>query len=194
MMNSEILLQKIAAGETVSAADIMQIEANEKLLELKAEAARRAEARRIAEGREKTREQKLDEMVLLDARAEAARRKFENVVAAKQKIAAELEAAERQAVSEWHLAYAGFLANFAGFVPEIRGMGSRVYENQGELEKRVSELKDALKAKGARLENVLYNYSNLGRSYLDLVSMPPFDAAENGETEPREAAEAKAAT
>ncbi len=192
MNTTEILLQKIAAGESVSAADIIQIEANEKLLELNAEAARRAEALRIAEGKEKTREQKLDEMVLFDARAEAARRKFENVVAAKHKLFAELEVAERQAVSEWHLAYAGFLANFAGFVPEIRAMGSRVYENQGELEERIFEVKDELKSRGARLENVLYNYSNLGRSYLDLVSMPPLDAATGEPQQPSEPSETTA--
>jgi hypothetical protein len=184
----EQLLQRIEAGETVSVDDVLRADAAVKLAEMQAEANRRAEARRIEAGREQTREEKLAEMVFLDQQAEAARRKFENIGAAKEKLKAELEIAERAAVSEWHLAYAGFVAKFAGFIPEIRSMDSKVYPNQSALEKQVAELKEELKERGALLKNVLCNYSNRGRTYLD-ISLPPFDAAaETGEpTEPKAA-------
>jgi DNA repair exonuclease SbcCD ATPase subunit len=184
----EQLLEKIAAGESVGIDDVLRADAAVKLAEMQAEANRRAEVRRIEEGRQQTREQKLDEMVFLDGQAEAARRQLENVVSAKAILLADLEKAEKEAVAAWHRSHSNFVAKFAGFVPEIRSMSFRDLENQAELEKKVSELKAELKQRGARLENVLFNYSNRGQSYLEIPNMPVFNAAETIEpTEPKAA-------
>lgn len=183
---NETLLKRIEAGEKVSVDDVLRANAAAELAEMEAEANRRAEAHRIEEGREQTREEKLAQMVFYDRQAEAARRKFEHIAAAKEKLLAELEAANQQAVSDWQSAHSKFVDLFAVFVPQIRQMETNIYPNQGELEKRVRDLKDELKANDARLQNVLYNFSQRGRSFIELGNMPPFEF--EPETEPNNAA------
>lgn len=191
---NEQLLQRIAAGETVGINDILEAEAAAKLAVLNEEAKRRAAELARTEEANRNREQKLDEMILLDVRAEAARRKLENVSEAKQKLLEELTISEKQAEAEWQTAHSAFVGKFAGFVPQIRTMSFRVLENQGALEKQVEEIKAELKRRGARLEAVLYNISNRGQSYLEIAVLPPLDAgtAETAETTEPKAAESVA--
>ncbi len=186
---NEQLLQRIAAGESVGINDVLEVEAAAKLAALNDEAKRRADDLAKTEAANRTREQKLDEMLLLDVRAEAARRKLENVVAAKQKLLEDLTISEKQAETEWHLAHSQFVGKFAGFVPQIRSMSFRVLENQGALEKQVEEIKGELKQRGARLQAVLFNYAGRGQSFIEIPNLPPLDAAaETGEpTEPKAA-------
>lgn len=186
----ENLLEKIEAGLPVSIDDVLRADAETKLAELQAEAERRQNVRQIEEGRQQTREHRLEQMLFLDRQAENARRKFENITKKREQLLQELTEAENKAISEWHFAHSQFVSSFAGFVPNIRRMASEIVPNQLEAESLIKQIKNELKAKGAKLQAVLYNYTNRGKSFLEIPNLPPVEDESNGNNEPPAGAKA----
>lgn len=174
-MINEILIQKIQSGENVTPEQIIAAEAEAKLNELKAEANRRAELDHLETERAAKRELVIKRMLSTDRAAEAARRKLETITKERAEAMLRFDAAEAEQTRIWQSCYQDFIGDFSVIEPAARQLSGGYPANATELQQQVENLKNELKQRGARLSAVLYNILGVGRSVLEITSLPPLE-------------------
>jgi|GEM_PF-6518873 len=174
-MINEILIQKIQSGENVTSEQIIALEGEARLNELKAEANRRAELDQLETERAAKRELVIERMLSTDRAAEAARRKLETINRERAEAMLRFDTAEAEQTRIWRSCYLNFINDFSAIEPAARQLSGGYPANASELQQQVENFKNELKQRGARLSAVLYNVLGVGRSVLEVTNLPPLE-------------------
>lgn len=172
-MINETLVKRLQRGETLSPEDVSRAEAEAKLADYQAEAKRRADAQAAQITTQRARENSIEKMLFLDRQSELYRRNFELIQHEKETMLKDFDARAQIELDNWDKATTAFLGTFGEIVPSVHG-----YVTGNEAQHRtqlINQLKNELKAKGAKCEASCFNVRGIGRSAIEVINLPPFE-------------------
>lgn len=151
-MTREMILTRIANGESVSAEEVAQLRNFEELEALNREAARRQQEQTAQRQAQESRTALVNELIALDKAAESAARYFNDIAERRQKETRKLDQQEIDVRGEWQTAFITFDRKFR----ELSGL--RTTDSH---QPKVQEVFGELKRKGAKIEKVVEKISDL---------------------------------
>ncbi len=168
------LLERIERGAEVSPEDVTAAEAADRLATLHSTAARRSNVRQLEQTRAEQREATIRRMLQTDAEAEQHRLEIEAITREREEMLERLAADEARARMAWSENYRNFIGDFASLEPSIKAL-----HPTPEGEQHAERLLFELRGRGALLQAVRYNIAGIGRSAIEVFSLPPIadDAA-----------------